>query len=305
MSDNLISVIIATYNRSKILYYSILSVIYQTYNNWELIVVGDCCTDDTEEVVKSFNNPKIKFVNLQSNFGEQSYPNNVGIKLAKGDYIAFLNHDDIWLPDHLETSCKTLIEKDADITFALICQIGNFGENSILNTTISGKYEPGMLIPASSWLLKKNVINQIGYWNSAFELRTSPSDDYMYRAYKNGLNIICTKKLTVVKISSLKSKKSYLTEDTLNQEIYNKIIENKNFREELLTEIVNGSFNDYSIKIHIFKLTRELIRKFSLFASKFLKINPSYIINFVAYGFRKGSLINYLREKRGLTKIKR
>ena len=305
MSDNLISVITATYNRSKILYYSILSVIYQTYNNWELIVVGDCCTDDTEEVVKSFNNPKIKFVNLESNFGEQSYPNNVGIKLANGDFIAFLNHDDIWLPDHLETSYKTLIEKDADITFSLICQIGNFGENSILNTTISGKYEPGMLIPATSWLLKKNVINRIGYWNSAFELRTSPSDDYMYRAYKNGLNIICTKKLTVVKISSLKSKKSYLTEDTLNQKIYNKIIENKNFREELLTEIVNGNFNDYSIKIHIFKLTRELIRKFSLFASKFLKINPSYIINFVAYGFRKGSLINYLRKKRGLKKIKR
>jgi len=305
MSDNLISVITATYNRSKILYYSILSVIYQTYNNWELIVVGDCCTDDTEEVVKSFNNPKIKFVNLESNFGEQSYPNNVGMKLANGGFIAFLNHDDIWFPDHLETSYNTLIEKDADITFSLICQIGNFGESSILNTTISGKYEPGMLIPATSWLLKKNVINRIGFWNSAFELRTSPSDDYMYRAYKNNLNIVSTKKLTVVKISSLKTKKSYLTEDTLNQEIYNKIIENKNFREELLTEIVNGSFNDYFIKIHIFKLTRELIRKFSLFASKFLKINPSYIINFVAYGFRKGSLINYLRKKRGLTKIKR
>jgi glycosyltransferase involved in cell wall biosynthesis len=62
---DLISVVIATYNRSNVLRFAIETVLMQTYSNWELIIVGDCCTDDTEEVIESFKNEKIRFINLE------------------------------------------------------------------------------------------------------------------------------------------------------------------------------------------------------------------------------------------------
>ena len=96
-----VSVVTATYNRSHILRHSIASVIAQRLTDWELIVVGDACTDDTADVVASFDDPRIRYHALAANVGEQSGPNNEGVALARGEMIAFLNHDDLWLPDHL------------------------------------------------------------------------------------------------------------------------------------------------------------------------------------------------------------
>ena len=79
-----VSVLIATYNRSDVLRCAIASVLFQTFRDWELIVVGDACTDDTAEVVATFQDPRIRFVNRVVNFGEQSAPSNDGFKLAGG-----------------------------------------------------------------------------------------------------------------------------------------------------------------------------------------------------------------------------
>src|SRR5688572_8257735 len=78
MTSPSISVVIATYNRSRMLAYAIESVLRQTFTDWELIVVGDACTDDTAEVVARYvaADPRVRFVNLERNWGEQSAPNN-------------------------------------------------------------------------------------------------------------------------------------------------------------------------------------------------------------------------------------
>ena len=96
-----VSVIIATYNRSQPLRHAIRSVCNSTLSDWEVIVVGDACTDDTAEVVSSFDDPRIRFVNLPSRCGDMSGPHNHVLPLARGRYVAFLNHDDLYLPDHL------------------------------------------------------------------------------------------------------------------------------------------------------------------------------------------------------------
>ena len=75
-----VSVIIATYNRSRVLAHAIESVRYSTVSNWELIVVGDHCTDDTAAIVASFDDPRITFINLPQNVGEQSGANNEGVR---------------------------------------------------------------------------------------------------------------------------------------------------------------------------------------------------------------------------------
>lgn len=98
MSRKLISIIIPTYNRSKSLLLSIKSVLDQTRDNWELIIIDDGSEDSTQEVLKDYlNDDRIKYY-FQENQGV-SVARNSGAKLATGDYLIFLDSDDIFFPD--------------------------------------------------------------------------------------------------------------------------------------------------------------------------------------------------------------
>src|SRR5689334_5131336 len=109
-----VSVIIATFNQSRALRCAIRSVLWQTLQDFELLVVGDACTDDSEQVVTSFDDPRVRWHNLAENSGNQPAPNNKGLELARGDYIAYLGHDDLWYPTHLETLVSRLETAGAD-----------------------------------------------------------------------------------------------------------------------------------------------------------------------------------------------
>ena len=113
-----ISIISATYNRSNVLIHTIESVRRSTFADGELVVIGDACTDDTTEVVAGFNAPRIRLTNLEHNFGEQSGPNIPGAEMARARYLAFLNHDDLFFPEHLERSLAHLETTQADLVFA-------------------------------------------------------------------------------------------------------------------------------------------------------------------------------------------
>jgi glycosyltransferase involved in cell wall biosynthesis len=95
-----ISVIIPTYNRAAMLPRAIGSVLAQTYQNWELIVVDDASTDDTKGVVRSFRDSRVRYVKLERNSGP-SRARNTGMHQARGQYLAFLDSDDEWLPHKL------------------------------------------------------------------------------------------------------------------------------------------------------------------------------------------------------------
>lgn len=96
-----VSVIIPTYNRAHLIGASIQSVLNQTYQDFELIVVDDGSTDNTEAVVKSFKDPRIHYIRHKENRGG-SAARNTGIKSARGEYIAFLDSDDEWFPTKME-----------------------------------------------------------------------------------------------------------------------------------------------------------------------------------------------------------
>jgi glycosyltransferase involved in cell wall biosynthesis len=98
----LVSVVMATYQWPEALAVSIPCVIAQRYPHWELLVVGDACTDDSRRVALGFGDPRIRWFNLAENSGSQSGPNNLGIREARGELIAYLGHDDLWSADHLE-----------------------------------------------------------------------------------------------------------------------------------------------------------------------------------------------------------
>ncbi|MGY0287368.1 MAG: glycosyltransferase family 2 protein [Candidatus Methanodesulfokora washburnensis] len=99
-NSSLISVILPTYNRARLLRRAIQSILNQTYQNFEIIVVDDCSNDNTEEVVKSFCDKRIRYIRNRRHMGAP-FSRNIGIKVAHGKYIAFQDSDDIWLPKKL------------------------------------------------------------------------------------------------------------------------------------------------------------------------------------------------------------
>lgn len=95
-----VSIVIPTYNRSRLLARAVKSVLNQIYQDFELIIVDDASTDNTEEVVNSFNDKRIRYLRHEKNKGEAA-ARNTGIKAAKYDYIAQQDSDDEWLPEKL------------------------------------------------------------------------------------------------------------------------------------------------------------------------------------------------------------
>ena len=109
MNEVLFSIILPTYNRSNLIKKAIQSVINQNYKNWELLIIDNFSKDNTEEIVKHYSDKRIIF-NKFNNDGIIARSRNYGIKLAKGDYIAFLDSDDWWYPQKLKTVNKKIEE---------------------------------------------------------------------------------------------------------------------------------------------------------------------------------------------------
>ncbi|MBK6325619.1 MAG: glycosyltransferase [Chloroflexi bacterium] len=199
-----ITVLIATYNKSSALRYAIDSVLWQTFTDFECWVIGDGCTDDTAEVVTAYDDPRVKWYNLPQNTGDQSEPHNEGLRRAQGQYIAYLNHDDVWLPTHLQTLVTHIEKTGADFVF------------SILEWIIPGR-DPYVLIPdypvapippeATATLHRKNVIDTIGYWRHPEETYSFPRADYFRRAQFSGKRFELVPALTALKFGI--SKKGY------------------------------------------------------------------------------------------------
>ena len=112
----MISIVMPTYNRAYIIDSSIKSVLAQTYSDFELIIVDDGSTDDTEKVIKSFNDKRIRYIKLEKNSGA-SHARNIGIENAKGEYITFHDSDDTMASTKLEEQYNYMKENDYDISF--------------------------------------------------------------------------------------------------------------------------------------------------------------------------------------------
>ena len=104
----MISIILSTYNNEQTISYSIKSILNQSYEDFELIIVNDCSKDNTKKVINSFKDRRIVYLENNSNIG-RSQSRNKAIKHAKGDFIAVMDGDDISVPERLEIQLKYLI----------------------------------------------------------------------------------------------------------------------------------------------------------------------------------------------------
>jgi hypothetical protein len=218
----LVSVIIATYNYSTVLRCSIQSVLGQTFHDFELLVIGDGCTDDSEAVAASFGDARIHWHNLPRNSGYQAAPNNAGLEMARGRYVAYLGHDDLWMPNHLERLIQAIQQSGADVAYGLAIMIGPPGSpvRVLTGATKSGAYEPDALVPPSTVLHRTDMVRDTGGWKDYRELHTPSDIAFLSAAWAAGKRFAPVRELTVLKFPGPWRKDIYKTKPSFEQESY-------------------------------------------------------------------------------------
>lgn len=146
MMNDLVSIIMPSYNTSKFIQQSINSVINQTYKNWELIIVDDCSNDDTDEVVASINDKRIRYFKNKNNSGA-AVSRNRALRKANGRWIAFLDSDDLWMPEKLEKQISFMENNNFYFSYTNYEEID---ENGI---------KKGILITGPTKITKKGMFN--------------------------------------------------------------------------------------------------------------------------------------------------
>lgn len=228
-----VSIITAAYNRSNVLRHAIASVVNQDFDDWEHIIVGDGCTDDTAEVVAGFGNDRVRFVNLPENSGGQSAPNNHALSLARGEVILFLNQDDFYLPGHVARSVDFLAASGADIAWSPVALPMATNRNSldwrvsevrIDGITPDSRFDPATFIIASSWAMRADAARRVGPWLPADRTSVSPSQEWLFRAHRMGLELAFDKCVSVLCIHSGARRNSYATRDAAEHEMWFQLV---------------------------------------------------------------------------------
>lgn len=185
MEKEKISIIIPTRNRSNYLKRAIESVLQQSYQNIEIIVVDDASTDDTENIVRSFRDPRIIYIKNDKRRGP-NFCRNLGLKKSSGEYIAFLDDDDYYSDrDKLKKQIE-LFKKNKNLGFVGSAYYSK-GIQMKRVPNVRGKIAEKLLITfpdieTSTILIKRDVIEKIGLWDTNF--KSQQNRDFFYRISK-------------------------------------------------------------------------------------------------------------------------
>ncbi len=228
-----VTVIIATYNSSATLQLALETVLRQDFHDIEVWVVGDGCTDNSEETVRAFCDDRLHWLNLPVNSGGPSIPRNRGLELAKGRYIAYLGHDDLWFPWHLSGLVDCLDKSGHDFASSLGAMIGRQG---VIDTFIMPR-QPwlwrGGLSP-SSWMHRSALVERIGCWSTKMKL--GHDADFLQRVLDAKMSTAFSSNLSVLKFPA-EEWRMYSSDDAPQKPYLEAMHQNaENLRVRLLTE---------------------------------------------------------------------
>lgn len=211
-----ITVVIAAYGRPDALRLAVESVRLQRYGQWRLLVIGDKCDENTSAALHLFrDDSRIAYVNLPWRCGEQALLNSAGMAVATTKYVAFLNHDDIWMPDHLEIALAQLRRTGADFflgraAFAVALEglhrprMPKFHCVSPLGRTLREAFWHSFeyVEPASAWVIGRLFANRVGPWHRAVDVFRVPILDWALRAWRAGGRLVEHERVTCLKIQT-------------------------------------------------------------------------------------------------------
>ncbi|OXA89692.1 glycosyltransferase family 2 protein [Flavobacterium hibernum] len=213
MNQPLVSIIIPSFNRAHLVGETLISVINQTYKNWECIIVDDNSTDETIKVINSFQEKDNRFkliIKPKAYKQGPSISKNLGLKIAAGDYIQFLDSDDILKENKIEQQMNLLFQ-ESKRTIA-ICKWGQFntldegisiyeGKDDYRSFDNSKEYFDliglhGGFFPCHNFLISKELINFAGYWNES--LTVNDDGEFFFRILLNTEKILFSDKTYVL-----------------------------------------------------------------------------------------------------------
>ena len=182
-----VSIIMPSYNAESYIEDSVKSVLSQTYKDWELIIINDGSSDRTEEICKKYTSFDDRIIYLFQENSKQATARNNGLKIAKGDIIAFLDSDDLWLPNKLELSLSYFDLDKFDLIFTdayfgnddEIENESNLKKLNVIDSEYFGKEAIAQFIelnriPILTVLVKKQIIENINF----FDHQCVPAEDY-------------------------------------------------------------------------------------------------------------------------------
>jgi len=170
----LFSVLLPTHNRADVVGYAIQSVLGQTVQDFELLVVGDGCTDNTASVVNAFRDSRIRWFDFPKGPGFGYQNRNRALREARGKFIAFMAHDDLMLCDHLERTAKGFNSDEVELVYTRPLWVSNQGvvtpatfnleDPSLLESYLARRFNA---IPASAVVHRRVCHDRYGYWDDS------------------------------------------------------------------------------------------------------------------------------------------
>lgn len=173
MENAMVSVIIPVYNRGDTIKRAIDSVLCQTYKNLELIIVDDCSNDNTLQVIREFQDKRMKVITSERNSGANA-ARNKGIMAAKGQYVAFQDSDDEWVQDKLKIQLRDMIDRNLSASFCAHRRIDGRSESIVPDDyEDKKKYETELMnvladcnvVSTQTLIVRIDVFDKIGYFD--------------------------------------------------------------------------------------------------------------------------------------------
>ncbi|MBI2301900.1 MAG: glycosyltransferase [Armatimonadetes bacterium] len=170
--------------------------------DFEVWVVGDACTDDTAEAVAELNDDRLHYLAREVNCGSQAFPNNDGLARASAAHIAYLNHDDLWFPWHLEGLLHRLEETGADHAHDYYARLGTEGVVSVQGPPRPGRSFADWFVCPSSWLVRRELLEQVGPWPNPDRTPVAVDVSMLRRFHRAGARFTCVSRLGLLKFPS-------------------------------------------------------------------------------------------------------
>lgn len=214
-----VSVVVATWNWSSALRLALASALAQTVEQIEVLVIGDACSDDSAAVVAGLGDPRLRWHNRAENSGNQAAPNDDGLALARAPWVAYLGHDDLWHPRHLEDLLAAGAARGAGLVHSIALNYGPAESGVVIASGVepSGGHRGPPNLRPSAVAHRRELAREVGGWGDPRATERPVDDDFFARLWESGARFAGTNRVTAFKFPAGWRRDAYRVRDVSQQ----------------------------------------------------------------------------------------